>query len=74
VSDEQCQSWYRWPQVPLAVEDLIGLVQVAAEGHTVLAPVAARRLIAAATDSRPARDRVRKLPGLLAHDAGIVSP
>jgi len=42
-------------------EDLIGLVQVAAEGHTVLSPAAARRLIAASTDSQPARDRARRL-------------
>jgi len=42
-------------------EDLIGLVQVAAEGHTVLSPAAARRLIAASTDSQPAQDRARKL-------------
>jgi DNA-binding NarL/FixJ family response regulator len=41
-------------------EDLIGLVRVAAEGHTVLSPAAARRLIAASTDSQPARDRARK--------------
>jgi DNA-binding NarL/FixJ family response regulator len=46
-------------------EDLIGLVQVAAEGHTVLSPAAARRLIAASTDSLPARDRARKLVGSL---------
>ena len=42
-------------------EDLIGLVRVAAEGHTVLSPTAARRLIAASTDSQPARDNARKL-------------
>ncbi|GAA1368586.1 response regulator [Streptomyces beijiangensis] len=42
-------------------EDLIGLVRVAAEGHTVLSPAAARRLIAASTDSLPARDRARRL-------------
>jgi DNA-binding NarL/FixJ family response regulator len=42
-------------------EDLIGLVQVAADGHTVLSPAAARRLIAASTDSHAARDRARKL-------------
>jgi len=42
-------------------EDLIGLVQVAAEGHTVLSPAAARRLIAASADSQPARERARKL-------------
>ena len=46
-------------------EDLIGLVQVAAEGHTVLAPAAARRLIAASTDTQPARDRARQLAGSL---------
>jgi DNA-binding NarL/FixJ family response regulator len=42
-------------------DDLIGLVRVAAEGHTVLSPAAARRLIAASADSQPARDRARKL-------------
>ena len=42
-------------------EDLIGLVRVAAEGHTVLSPAAARRLIAASADSQPARDHARKL-------------
>jgi len=41
-------------------EDLIGLVRVAAEGHTVLSPAAARRLIAASADSQPARERARK--------------
>jgi DNA-binding NarL/FixJ family response regulator len=46
-------------------EDLIGLVRVAAEGHTVLSPIAARRLIAASADSQPARDRARKLAGTL---------
>src|SRR5690348_15883923 len=46
-------------------EDLIGLVRVAAEGHTVLSPAAARRLIAASTDSQPARDRARRLAGSL---------
>jgi DNA-binding NarL/FixJ family response regulator len=40
-------------------EDLIGLVRVAAEGNMVLSPAAARRLIAASTDSQPARDRAR---------------
>jgi DNA-binding NarL/FixJ family response regulator len=42
-------------------EDLIGLVQVAAEGHTVLSPVAARRLVAASADRHSARDRAREL-------------
>jgi len=42
-------------------QDLIGLVRVAAEGHTVLSPAAARRLIAASGgDSEPARDRARE--------------
>jgi DNA-binding NarL/FixJ family response regulator len=42
-------------------EDLIGLVRVAAEGHTVLSPAAARRLIAASADDQQSRDRARKL-------------
>ncbi len=46
-------------------EDLIGLVQVAAEGHTVLSPVAARRLVAASADRDSARDRARHLVGSL---------
>ncbi|MER6950350.1 response regulator transcription factor [Nonomuraea sp. NPDC000554] len=46
-------------------EDLIGLVRVAAEGHTVLSAAAARRLVAASTDSLSARDRARELVGAL---------
>ncbi len=46
-------------------EDLIGLVRVAAEGHTVLSAAAARRLIAASTDALSARDRARRLVGSL---------
>ena len=46
-------------------EDLIGLVRVASEGHTVLSPAAARRLIAASADSQSARDRARELVGTL---------
>jgi len=46
-------------------EDLIGLVRVAAEGHTVLSPAAARRLIAVSTDSQLAAERARKLAGSL---------
>ncbi|MFI8091351.1 response regulator [Streptomyces sp. NPDC086080] len=42
-------------------EELIGLVRTAARGHTVLSPAAARRLIAASTDSLRARDRAREL-------------
>ena len=46
-------------------EELIGLVRVAAEGHTVLSPAAARRLIAASADTQSARDRARRLAASL---------
>ena len=46
-------------------EDLIGLVQVAAEGHTVLSPVAAQRLVAASADRDSARDRAQRMVGSL---------
>ncbi len=46
-------------------EDLIGLVRVAAEGHTVLSAAAARRLVAASTDGLSARDRARGLVSTL---------
>ena len=46
-------------------EELIGLVRTAAQGHTVLSPVAARRLVAASTDSLSARERARELVGSL---------
>jgi len=46
-------------------EDLIGLVRVAAEGHTVLSPAAARRLVAASGDREQTRDRARRLAGSL---------
>jgi DNA-binding NarL/FixJ family response regulator len=42
-------------------EDLIGLVRVAAEGHTVLSASATRRLVAASADSLSARERARTL-------------
>ncbi|MFC4493253.1 response regulator [Streptomyces ovatisporus] len=42
-------------------EDLIGLVRVASEGHTVLSAAAARRLVAASADSHSARDRAAAL-------------
>jgi DNA-binding NarL/FixJ family response regulator len=42
-------------------EQLIGLVRVAADGHTVLSPAAARRLIAATTDGLSNRDRARSV-------------
>lgn len=38
-------------------EDLIGLVRVAADGHTVLSPAAARRLVAVSTDGERHRER-----------------
>ncbi len=41
--------------------DLIGLVRVAAEGHMVLSPAAARRLVAASAYSQQARDQAREL-------------
>ena len=44
-------------------EDLIGLVRVAADGHTVLSPDAARRLVAASSGGHATRDKAR---GLLA--------
>jgi DNA-binding NarL/FixJ family response regulator len=46
-------------------EDLIGLVRVAAEGHTVLSPAAARRLIAASADGQQSRDEARRRVGTL---------
>ena len=46
-------------------QDLIGLVRVAAEGHTVLSPIAARRLIAASADQQPARENARRLVATL---------
>jgi DNA-binding NarL/FixJ family response regulator len=42
-------------------EDLIRLVRVAADGNTVLSPVAARRLVAASADQQAARQRARAL-------------
>jgi DNA-binding NarL/FixJ family response regulator len=42
-------------------EDLIGLVRVAVEGHTVLSPSAARRLLAASGDRLSTRERAREL-------------
>jgi DNA-binding NarL/FixJ family response regulator len=46
-------------------QDLIGLVRVAADGHTVLSPIAARRLIAASADQQPARENARRLVAAL---------
>jgi DNA-binding NarL/FixJ family response regulator len=41
-------------------EDLIGLVRVAADGHTVLSPSAARRLVALSADGRERGDDARR--------------
>jgi DNA-binding NarL/FixJ family response regulator len=41
-------------------EDLIGLVRVAADGHTVLSPEAARRLVALSSDGRQRGEDARK--------------
>jgi DNA-binding NarL/FixJ family response regulator len=41
-------------------EDLIGLVRVAAEGHTVLSPEATRRLVAASAGEHQRTDRARR--------------
>jgi DNA-binding NarL/FixJ family response regulator len=46
-------------------EDLIGLVRVAADGHMVLSPAAARRLIAASSDQHSTRERARELAASL---------
>ncbi|MCP3798493.1 response regulator transcription factor [Allokutzneria sp. A3M-2-11 16] len=42
-------------------EDLIGLVRVAADGHMVLSPAAAKRLVAASSDEQAARDKALAL-------------
>ncbi|WP_158893738.1 response regulator [Amycolatopsis anabasis] len=44
-------------------EDLIGLVRVAADGHTVLSPEAARRLVAASADGQQRSEQARRLVG-----------
>jgi DNA-binding NarL/FixJ family response regulator len=54
--------------------DLIDLVRVAAEGHTVLSPAAARRLIAASADSQQTRDRAKSLvAGLTEREADVLA-
>ncbi|WP_338603991.1 response regulator transcription factor [Saccharopolyspora sp. SCSIO 74807] len=42
-------------------EDLLGLVRVAADGHTVLSPQAAQRLVAASSGEQGARQRALRL-------------
>jgi DNA-binding NarL/FixJ family response regulator len=55
-------------------EDLIRLVQVAADGHTVLSPIAARRLIAASADGSQAQARARELvAGLTEREAEVLA-
>ncbi|WP_414937182.1 response regulator transcription factor [Amycolatopsis sp. cmx-11-51] len=44
-------------------EDLIGLVRVAADGHTVLSPEAAQRLVAMSADGRRRGDDARRKTG-----------
>lgn len=46
-------------------DDLIGLVRVAADGHTVLSAAASQRLVAASADRRVNRDRAAELVGEL---------
>lgn len=46
-------------------EDLIGLVRVAADGHTVLSPIATRRLLNAAADQHSAQERARAMVATL---------
>jgi DNA-binding NarL/FixJ family response regulator len=46
-------------------EDLIGLVRVAADGHTVLSPIATRRLLNAAADQHSAQEQARALVATL---------
>jgi DNA-binding NarL/FixJ family response regulator len=46
-------------------EDLIGLVRVAADGHTVLSPAATRRLVASAAGRQSRRDDRQALVGEL---------
>ncbi|MFE6160132.1 response regulator [Streptomyces sp. NPDC056486] len=46
-------------------EHLIDLVRVAADGHTVLSPVAMRRIVASSSDEDAARERAKNLIGKL---------
>jgi DNA-binding NarL/FixJ family response regulator len=57
-----------------APEDLIQVVRVAAEGHMVLSPSAARRLIAASATQQSARDSARlRLSGLSERETEVLS-
>ena len=55
-------------------EDLIGLVRVAADGHTVLSPAAARRLVAMSADSHQ-RDGVarKRISGLTERERDVLA-
>ncbi|NBH06467.1 response regulator transcription factor [Amycolatopsis sp. SID8362] len=55
-------------------EDLIGLVRVAADGHTVLSPSAARRLVALSSDGRErGEDARRRTAGLTERERDVLA-
>ncbi|WP_410593800.1 response regulator [Amycolatopsis sp. lyj-23] len=55
-------------------EDLIGLVRVAADGHTVLSPSAARRLVALSSDSRErGEDARRRISALTERERDVLA-
>ncbi|MGK4593234.1 response regulator transcription factor [Amycolatopsis sp. w19] len=55
-------------------EELIGLVRVAADGHTVLSPEAARRLVAMSADGRRRGDDARrKTEGLTEREIDVLA-
>ncbi|RSM34387.1 DNA-binding response regulator [Amycolatopsis balhimycina DSM 5908] len=55
-------------------EDLIGLVRVAADGHTVLSPSAARRLVALSADGRErGEDARRRTAGLTERERDVLA-
>jgi DNA-binding NarL/FixJ family response regulator len=55
-------------------EDLIGLVRVAADGHTVLSPSAARRLVALSADGRERGDDARRrISGLTERERDVLA-
>ncbi|MCG8916894.1 response regulator transcription factor [Actinokineospora sp. PR83] len=55
-------------------KDLIGLVRVAADGHTVLSPAATRRLVAAQAGEQAARDRaLRRVRSLTERETEVLT-
>jgi DNA-binding NarL/FixJ family response regulator len=55
-------------------EDLIGLVRVAADGHTVLSPEAARRLVAASSgEHRRSEEAKRRIAELTERETGVLA-